>query len=574
MEEAPKLQSYIENSISIAVKEFSKTDEIQPTDSHLKWNAKIDVKINNKIEEFNLIIYFLDFPLSIPIICISSEDYNRIKGIPHVNSSGIICTFDQTVITDFSQPSEILRKCINRAKLIIKEGLEGKNINDFEEEFIPYWDDDGYNYLNTLSTLDYSLENPLNLKFYMIKKPFNSFNGLLVSGNSEEKQVVNYIHTRNRLTEVPVLYLGEIPGNESLFIKSNRASIDLIRKYKPNLLKALESHINSRKIPVIIFKKKVKEKNLFLGWIYVSAYKDEIFNPVERNNFDILSSPFYKGNEKVERLRTTVFTKERLFKRSAGLKSTMPKEIKLGIVGLGSIGSNLIPFLKPLSISELRLIDNEVMLIENLGRHFLGIDYVGLNKAAAVEKYLKTSNPYYNVEVRSKTLADIISNESEFLNENDFIFICIGNTNSEIFADMALKTKLIGKPLLFFWVEPFLAGGHCVYLTPQSNTNFKDLFKNTYYSSNVLSNDEYDKNLFTNREAGCQTSFTPYSLTNMISFLSALYPKLLDIINGIIKNGKSFTWIGDTNLMKEMKYKLSELGDRNKMGTIIEKDLL
>ncbi|HEY5123043.1 MAG TPA: ThiF family adenylyltransferase [Ignavibacteria bacterium] len=574
MAEALDILTFIRDSTDKAISEISKIYEVNLIENGSKYDIKVDIKIKGKIEEFKFIIIFHEFPLQIPIILISPEDIYRIKGIPHIGLNGFICTYDQNVRTNMDNPTAVLVNCIEKAKLIIKNGLEGKNREDIEEEFINYWNGGDFIFIPTISTIDYTVDNPSNLNFYFLKKSFNKFLALVTSDDEKSSHFTDFLNTNNILIKTPSFYVGNLPSTECLSVKSYRQSLELIKKYKKDIMGELENFINSNDKLVILFKNKIKNNNYYFGWAYTYYSMKNGFNPTKTSNFDILTSIIYQGLQKVVRLNTEVFTKERSHRRSSGLNFKQNKQINLSIVGLGSIGSNIIPFLKPLNIDELLLIDKESLLIENIGRHFLGLDYLNDNKANAMKIYLKRINPYLKISVEEKSLVEIITNNPQKLNKSDFIIICIGDTNSEIFADIALKSKVLKKPLIFIWVEPYLAGGHLVYMTPTSKTNFKNLFEDNYYINNIINKEEYKKNRFTDREAGCQTSFTPYSLINIMSFLSDLYPRLLEILNRNIKSGKSLIWIGDTKFIKDNGIRLSKIAEENKMGNIIEKDII
>ncbi len=571
MEEAHNVRTFVNDSIEKAIDDISKIYKVEEKEKNLIYYVNVDIKINKRFQEFKFIIYFKDFPLSIPKIYIVPGDLYRLKGIPHISPNGFVCTYDQTVITIMERPIEILELCIKKAKKIIKDGIEKKNKKDFEDEFIAYWEGENYEIIPTISTIDYTVENIYNPKFYYLKKPYSNFKGLLVYGEENSRLIDAYVRKNFDPVECSIFYVGELPSSECLMVNTNLESLEFIKKYKKDLKDELEKYINSCNIPIILFKKKIKNNNFYLGWIYTTLINRKRNDPEYIGNYEILTSKFYKGFSKVERLKIEVFTKERIYRRSAGLSSKEINKINIGLVGLGSIGSNLIPFIKPLNINKILLVDKDLLSIENIGRHFLGMNYVGVNKAKAIKDYLEKINPYYNILIKEKSLADVITNNPHSLNISDVIIISIGDTNSEIFADMALKSKILKKPLLFIWVEPYLAGGHCVYVIPESKTNLKDLFEENYFTNNIISKEDYRKNLFNEREAGCQTTFTPYSLTNIMSFLSSIYPKILDIINGKINKGVIYTWIGDTKFLKDTGIRLSKIGLENSTGKIIEK---
>src|SRR5690606_1258972 len=118
--------------------------------------------------------------------------------------------------------------------------------------------------------------------------------------------------------------------------------------------------------------------------------------------------------------------------------------------------------------------------------------------------------------------------EPAFINESDYIFIAIGESNIESWLADAVNKGLIIKPIFFVWVEPYLLGGHCIFITPENN-NYESYFdKNGFFKFNVIG-DYKNKNLSL-KEAGCQSNYTPYSSNNIQLFLGHLNLEISKII--------------------------------------------
>ena len=573
MEEVHKIDNFINDSIQLAVEKLSKSHTLKLIGNN-ECRVEVDIDVNDEVIEFNLIIKFIDFPLSIPKIFIASQDLFKVHGIPHIDINGFICTYDNANIqTNMLMPAEILDVCICKAKNIIKTGLESNNEQDYEKEFNAYWNDYGQSKIPVLSTLDHSINNPKQIRLYVLDKKFNGYNFVLTAECSFSAQLIDKVKSSSNFKEYIAFYVGEIMGIGPLFVNKNYSTIDLIRKNNPKILPQLEVYINSTDHPILIFCKKISNKNLYLGWQYLTLKKKNIFFPSKLSNYEILSIPFYlyKSQLNVTRLIPDVYTNERLISRSSD--DQIITDLSIAMVGVGSIGSNLIPLLKNININKFRFVDTENLEIENLGRHLLGINYRGENKAVAMKNYLELKNPYYDIQVSTNSIVDIVSTDIQFLAPCDYIFVCIGHTNIEYFIDMALKEGLIKRPIFFLWVEPYVAGGHCVYLTPNSLTNFKDLFKNSFFKNNIILEDDYRNKIFSKQESGCQTSFLPYSGLNVMKFLCSLYPRICNIIENKISIGKSFTWIGDKKYLKLKDINISNFGNENESEDILEQDL-
>ena len=410
------------------------------------WQVQLDVNALNKLYEINIDIPIEgkneDFPLTLPKLYISEKDRSLIKGLPNIESNGFVCTFDPaTTRTSVNNPEEIIRECLERTREILTEGLEGKNKDNYTEEFTAYWNS-GYieskKIINCISTINESTAEPTNIKAFHINPPQQGFYSLMLS--SDENNIntfLDFIRIKSGFSEIELLYVGELTFSEPPFVLTNRQSLDKIIATKPEIKNELIRYINKSSFPLIIFKKTINGKSLYFGWHYKYAKKHNGFRKERLTPYNILYN--LEGGKTVFGILPNLFTNERLELRSLELPEEKTKELKIAIVGLGSLGSNLIPFLKSTRINEFRLIDSDDLRIENLGRHFLGFEYLERNKALAMKDYLQGTNPYYKVLTREKSIVKIINDEPDVINECDYIFVCIGNSNVEEWIDIQMK---------------------------------------------------------------------------------------------------------------------------------------
>jgi len=314
------------------------------------------------------------------------------------------------------------------------------------------------------------------------------------------------------------------------------------------------------------------EKTYLFGWFHKSINTFvKGFRPGALKHFDVIST--VQSNENVERITTDVFTKERLENRTSGMVDQNIEQTFL-IAGVGSIGSNLIYFLNSMNSPSFKLIDNDEIKLENINRHLLGFEYIGYYKTKAIKEFLLKNNPIQKVSTKESSIVDIINNETDYVNEADYIFISIGKANIDNWICQSLKDRILKKPIFFIWVEPFLSGGHCIYLHP-SNPEFEKFFDDDFFKFNVIDRIEYklgNKNLSL-REVGCQTTYIPYSGANVISFISTLFPFISSIIDYNKTESVAYTWLGNTSEVKKIGIKISDLYENKIIGAITEHKL-
>lgn len=540
------------------------------------WEVETEVSYENSIFPIVLHIQFTpEFPLEFPKIFLSPETFERTKYIPHVDNNRLICTYDSEIVsTNPDEPAGIVVECLRKAKYIIQDGLTGNNHSDFTDEFKAYWEGkygkEKYLPLNVLSLIN-NISSESSIRLICLKRGISNYKYVLHLSDEISVRFKEYLKEYNfEYEELDAFYVGIFLQSTPPFELRNRDVIKLIKNISTESLEKFKAFINRKEFPkLVICEKEFGEKTYLFGWFHKPInYAIKGFRPGALKYFDVISK--FQLNENVERITTDVFSKERLENRTSGIVGQNIEQTFL-IAGVGSIGSNLIYFLNSMNSPSLKLIDNDEIKLENINRHLLGFEYIGYYKTKAMKDFLLKNNPIQKVNTKESSVVDIINNEVSYVNEADYIFISIGKINIDNWICQSLKDKIIKKPIFFIWVEPFLSGGHCVYLHP-SNPRFEKFFDEDFYRFNVIDRIEYEsgnKN-FSLREAGCQTSYIPYSGANVISFISSVFPFISSIIAFNKTESIAYTWLGNTTEIKEKGIKISDIYENKISGAIIE----
>lgn len=540
------------------------------------WEVSTEISYENSIIPIVLHVAFTtQFPLEFPKIFLSPETFERTKYIPHVDNSRLVCTFDSEIAsTNPNEPAGIVVECLRKAKNIIFDGLTRDNHSDFNDEFKAYWEEkygkEKYLPLNVLSLIN-KIPPESSIRLIYLKRSIRNYKYVLHLSDEISVRFKEFLKEYSfEFEEIEAFYLGEFPQSTPPFELRNRDVIKLIKNTGTESLVKFKAFVNKKEFPkLVVCEKNFGEKTYLFGWFHkhINTFVKG-FRPGALKQFDVIST--VQSNENVERITTDVFTKERLENRTSGTVSQNVEQTFL-IAGLGSIGSNLIYFLNSMNSPSFKLIDNDEIKLENINRHLLGFEYIGNYKTKAIKDFLLKNNPIQKVSTKEGSIVDIINSEADYVNEADYIFISIGKANIDNWICQSLKDGIIKMPVFFIWVEPFLSGGHCVYLHP-SNPEFEKFFDEDFFRFNVIDKIEYksgNKNLAL-REVGCQTTYIPYSGANLISFISSLFP----FISSIIANNKTesiaYTWLGNTTEVKKLGIRISDLYENKIIGAITE----
>lgn len=544
------------------------------------WEVRTKVIGQDGIIEVTFHLWLLpDFPVRLPLIFLAKDDYQQHKYIPHINTDRLICTYNSdSTRSDPNQPEKVLQKCLNKAIKIVSDGLLGINKPDFEEEFLAYWEckyetkDKVMN--NVLSLLSTEPEEGV-IKVICLDEKIQGYRYIFHQDDQLAERFKKFLDDYSKkFKEVNALYVGELEGElVAPHSATNRKIAALIAKQTDDVQKAFRKFINAPVYPKpIVFKKIIDGTTSFLGWFHRHLKTERAgYRKDKLKGMTVLSE--HQGNDFVVRMSPEVITPQRLKKRTAG-STDGRHELKFVIAGVGSVGSNLVHFLNSMDQPEFRLVDDDKMKNENTRRHLLGFGYVGYKKAVALKHYLRWQCPTQEVSTREQSIIEVCEKEPNYINESDYVFVAIGKTNVEQWLAQALTEGVIKKPMFYLWVEPYLAAGHCVFVHPKGGAYNRFFDEEAFFLNNLIDKSEYlnGNKLLSMKEAGCQSTYTPYSSSSLIEYVAGVFPKIKTIVESASTESMAFTWVGNTEMVKGLGIKLTEL-EKEERGKIIIKKI-
>jgi hypothetical protein len=535
-----------------------------------QWNVVLEVPLADEVRDFSVFLELKkDFPLSLPRVYLSEKDYNEIKYIPHVDDRRNICLFDdENIKIDTERPTDIVRACLKQAASIIADGINKVNSGDFKDEVVAYWS-------NLYDSKDQVFEayigegieslTPGIHTGHLFSPAYHNVDFFMGSDAAGSQQVIDFFRLRgHKLTEQPFFYLGEIDELKPPFTYDNRALIDLLKTKFAGEWIQIRTYLNQGFDPKIFsFSLNIDGEFLFFGF-YIAAINPKI-NGWREKSLSVLN--VLEGvypTKSAARIIFKYFSQSRLHTRTDGLTIAKSPH-KFLLAGLGSIGSNLLYHLSSLEVSDFVLCDPDILGLENVNRHLLSFHDVGSTKVDALYKYLIYNNPFLNVTKNQGSIVDMIAKNQSLVNSMDVIFCAIGKDAVENYILQCLNNGTITKPVMFFWVEPYLLGGHALYINPSTGFSLKDLEDDGFYRYNIISAETYnDPKCQTQlREAGCQGSYVPYGKAAISLLFANLVPQIYSIIANPPKDNLAFSFAGDLSVAAAQGFGLSDFGKQN-----------
>ncbi len=462
----------------------------------------------------DIIIRILDtFPLSYPKFYI--KDSSLFLLYPHIEQKNEemdacgICLFEEKDKFYYENIEYLLFDNIKKFNQFIDE-INDSNLNSKEifDEFDSYWDSTGLvlnynkefikNHKSDFQIFDLyiskSIQNLMIIdKPYEVESFFNSSNILFY------KKKILFINFKN-------IFPKNIPTNYKEFLEliKNTSYFNEFKKLKSN-----KDLFNG-----ILFSFILPNGNEHFSFLFIKIAKHtmgkkiKILNPI----LDFLLP--LRLNRKLEGGVAKDISMKRIFSRGGSEMnvSINQKDKKIAIIGCGSIGASLAYKLLKVGCTNLLLIDPDKLSADNISRHILGMEYVNINKALALENFLLKQF----IDVKIDSIADNVVNCYEELKFCDLIVSAVGS-DATIVETKMIKDSIIGKlpSVISCWVEANAIAGHGILFEKDSIILKSDMtdIVDEIFGKLIILKDEYGKSLKKD-DVGCNSSYMPYSFLN------------------------------------------------------------
>jgi len=416
--------------------------------------------------------------------------------------------------------------------------------NEIFEEFDSYWDSTGL-VLNYNDEFIKGFQNSLHLFDLYISK--TNQNLMIIDKEEDVEKFLN--NTSIPFEKKKIIYIdfnhnfpSKVPQNYKEFLEAIKA-VELFEEFKK-----LKSHKNL--FNGILFSFNLPNGDTHFSFLYVeiSKYKTgkqiKLLNPIT----DILNPLML--NRKINGGTAKDISKQRVFSRGGNEMniSINQKNKKIAIVGCGSIGASLAYKLLKVGCTNLMLVDPDRLSVDNISRHLLGMEYVNVNKALALENFLSKQF----IGVRVQTIGDSVLNCYEELNNCDLVISAVGSDAAIIETKMIQDTIKGRLPsVISCWVEANAVAGHGILFEKNSidiTDNIVDVIDSIFERIIILEN-HYGKSLKKD-DVGCNSSYMPYSFLNSEMHVNYFANMIVQyILNTNIK--PVFSSIGDLTDVKE-----------------------
>lgn len=525
-----------------------------------------------ELQEFTFIVAIPNtFPDTLPKIYLPKSDYAKISPVPHVDKNRFVCTRDpEVVVINDKKPGEAIEKLLEIAAEIVEAGIKKENLVDYVEEFVAYWaENTNMVFLSLFTPKDQIM--PLNV-YTMSDMIFDTWYVISDSQTVVERWLSPFLIRIEKGKEKVALYLP-LEELSPEFFERKKGVLEILKDLKnPTHTRIIEEYFNQIEGPLtLIMSFPAEGERILFGWTFPGWKSIKGF----RKNKVPLAVRLTQTDQKlITKINIKRVDMERILKRGGTNNFFVGKDSSIVLAGCGSLGSYLAMSLARCGTSKYLLIDKENLEPENVARHLCGFVDASkkMKKVEAVRRRLQEHFPNIECEVYDGDVLNLLNQEgTERIEAYDLTIIAIGNTAVERRINYLVRKKCVKKPIIYLWMEPLGVGGHVLFIHPENGGCFNCCFDGEgQFLYQVVAKEQ----IFSRREAGCQTTYLPYSSVEVEHFISVASKRILNIIGGKEKKSGLFTWLGDLEGFKSQGFRVSDIYVTDFSYTTIEKEIL
>lgn len=205
---------------------------------------------------------------------------------------------------------------------------------------------------------------------------------------------------------------------------------------------------------------------------------------------------------------------------------TQRRDSHVLVFGAGALGSFVIEYLARAGVGTISIVDPDTMEPANIGRHLLGFDWIGSNKAIAVARRVGKSFPsckVHGLQQSAQTWLERCFRRSPL--KIDLVVDLTGEVSVRQLLDR--QRQETPWPMVVGWMEPYVAAAHCCKLpsdVPWSRKGQGDCMERLQavsWPDGVIQN-----------EPGCSSTFQSYTAAAAAYAVAMLAEETLGCIDG------------------------------------------
>ena len=374
------------------------------------------LKCHNTVVELVVDVPDLDF-VRPPDIRVNDLSSLPSKVLPHIfGGDGGLCYMQRNVTTlDRYDPCGTILFCLEQAKRTLEDAISGRSERDIAAEFFAYWGNFGYVDLPKSFTGSSAVQTIL-----AVRENATFPDTLIVTEKGDLPVALRRRHSA-LVGNAPIIsrtcYVMHVPilltvgrDKDRWPPKTLSALLGWLAGYATQFVELLTRAILEGGKDWLVV---LRAPN---GDFLVEVKLPPAFDTVEFTETRRGTLPDWLISKKPETVDVVRYTgwpisSDYIFGRNMGEMINLANK-RIMLIGCGTIGSLLAQQLAQSGAGvgdrgELMLVDDDFLSAANIGRHLLGITYIGEHKSEGCRRFLLDSLPHVNIRATMRNAADL-----------------------------------------------------------------------------------------------------------------------------------------------------------------------
>jgi hypothetical protein len=553
------------------------SDELRAYRSHAPqygWQLKVRFPDRERRLDVLACALFPREPIKVALV-----DRPQFLAWPHVEKDGVLCLLPSSAEVDRLEPVAACAAVLNEACELVAKSSTSENAEDFREEFLTYWGWDVKKWQIPIWSL-LKPEGPSRVFYYWSGQTF-----FLLGETKEDLQRwrKNFFHdSKSQETEFmqgALLWLPQLP-TPAEYPRSGSSILEIADSVNASSL--LTSLYDEETSHLLIVIGGTAPTGPCFGATIVSPAKSMGKPGTERGN--TLIRGFRPGHAPQKLIKARLFGAASISRgnveradaswvhgRDSDHRFRRLRDSSIAIFGCGSLGSHIAAMLAEAGVGRMLLFDYQLLQWANIGRHALGANSIGSNKAEALANKLKREYPHA-IEILGidATCQKALDDRSSELVGCNLLIAAMGNWAAEGALNAWYLQNKLANQIVYGWTEPHAAAGHAVAVSQNGgclqcgfDSNGKPKLAVSSWPQSTLQ-----------REPGCGAAFQPYGPIEL-SHATALVADLsLDCLLGSVAASTHRIWCGRRALVLdaggEWTKEWSDIAGSRTLGAFVE----
>lgn len=233
-----------------------------------------------------------------------------------------------------------------------------------------------------------------------------------------------------------------------------------------------------------------------------------------------------------------------LVQRTAGKVDDAVRNLRIIVVGCGALGATVAMLLAQAGVRTMTLIDGDILTYQNVGRHVLGSQYIGCNKAEALKTEINARYVDYSISALASKWQLALECNPGLFGKADLVISATGDWLAEAELNALLEAGEL-PATIFTWLERYGVAGHATFISTDASLRWSL----NEYGEAVRQVAKVPGEM--PREAACGAFYQPFSASASTEVAAMTVGLALAAATNEVTTAQAWTWIGSyENLLK------------------------